>query len=226
MKYSGQVFRLMRLLQISDVHGSLEAVSRAVARSHGCDAVMVVGDITHFGGVPQAEPLLQKLADSGLKVYFVAGNCDHPALLTWEPSNPNIVNLHLRTEKFEGMELVGLGGGNLSPFNTLIEFNEDEFSSMLSGLKLSTERFILVSHTPPYGADADVARGRHLGSTAVRKFVEEKKPVAVCCGHIHEARSVSFIGRTVVVNAGPARDGFCAYLNISGPEVSAELQRL
>ncbi|MEM1943031.1 MAG: metallophosphoesterase [Candidatus Caldarchaeum sp.] len=216
----------MRLLQISDVHGSLEAVSRAVARSQGCDAVLVAGDITHFGGVPQAEPLLQKLADSGLKVYFVAGNCDHPDLLTWKPSNPNLVNLHLRVEEFGGLALVGLGGGNLSPFNTLIEFDEDEMNSMLSGLKPFPERFILVSHTPPYGADADVARGRHLGSPAVRRFVEEKKPLAVCCGHIHEARSVSFIGRTVVVNAGPARDGFCAYLNISGQEVSAELRRL
>ncbi|MCS7129169.1 MAG: metallophosphoesterase, partial [Candidatus Caldarchaeum sp.] len=63
----------MRLLQISDIHGSYEAVVRAVEKSSGCDAILVVGDITHFGGVAQAGPLLDKLAESGLKVFFVAG---------------------------------------------------------------------------------------------------------------------------------------------------------
>ncbi|MCS7137146.1 MAG: metallophosphoesterase, partial [Candidatus Caldarchaeum sp.] len=199
---------------------------RAVEKSSGCDAILVVGDITHFGGVAQAGPLLDKLAESGLKVFFVAGNCDHPALLTWTPSNPKIVNIHLKKTALGDFEMIGLGGGNLSPFNTLIEFSEEEFARMLSSVNTSSERFILVSHTPPYGGEADAARGRHLGSTAIRRFVEEKRPIAVCCGHIHEARSVSSIGGTKVVNAGPARDGFCAILNIGDKEVDAELHHL
>ncbi|MEM4186004.1 MAG: metallophosphoesterase family protein, partial [Candidatus Caldarchaeum sp.] len=116
---------------------------------------------------------------------------------------------------FRGLELVGLGGGNTSPFNTYVEFTEEQFASMLSRLKPSTSNFILVTHTPPYGVDADIGRGTHLGSKAIREYVERERPLVVCCGHIHEARSISTVGRTKVVNAGPARDGFCAAVNVA-----------
>ncbi|MEM4280804.1 MAG: metallophosphoesterase [Candidatus Caldarchaeum sp.] len=226
LKYVGQGFNVMRLLQISDVHGSFDAVSRTAEKAKGFDAIIVAGDITHFGSIPQAETLLGKLAETGLDVFFVAGNCDHPSLLSWTPRNPRIVNLHLRKIRFGGFELVGLAGGNISPFNTYIEFSEDQIASMLSTLNPSSPNFILISHTPPYGADADIGRGTHLGSTAVREYVEKHKPLAVCCGHIHEARSISMIGRTKVVNAGPSRDGFCASLKVAENDVEVELLRL
>ncbi|MEM1947029.1 MAG: metallophosphoesterase [Candidatus Caldarchaeum sp.] len=216
----------MRFLQISDVHGSLDAVSKAADKARGFDAILVVGDITHFGSVPQAQTLLGKLAETDLDIFFVAGNCDHPSLLSWNPSNPRITNLHLKKVSFRGLELVGLGGGNTSPFNTYVEFTEEQFASMLSRLKPSTSNFILVTHTPPYGVDADIGRGTHLGSKAIREYVERERPLVVCCGHIHEARSISTVGRTKVVNAGPARDGFCAAVNVADNVVEAELLRL
>ncbi len=216
---------MMRLFQISDIHGSLDAVSKASAKAEGFDAIIVVGDITHFGGIPQAETLLEKLADTGLKVFFVAGNCDHPSLLTWNPSNPQITNLHLKKAELGGVELVGLAGGNISPFNTYIEFTEEQINTMLLKLNPSSKNFILISHTPPYGA-GDIGRGQHLGSKAIREFVEKNNPLAVCCGHIHEARSISSIGRTKVVNAGPARDGFYAEIKVTENWVEAELRRL
>jgi Icc-related predicted phosphoesterase len=217
---------VMRILQVSDMHGSLEAAAKTALRAEGFDAVFVVGDITHFGGIPQAEVLLEKVAESGREVFFVGGNCDHESILTWIPKNPRIHNLHLCRESFQGVELIGIGGGNLSPFNTFVEFSEEEFSSMLSRLAPSSERFVLVSHTPPHGTDADVGRGTHLGSKAVRTYVEKYRPLAVLCGHIHEARSASLLGRTWVVNAGPARDGYCASITINYDNVSVELLRL
>ncbi len=215
----------MRLFQISDIHGSFDAVSKAAAKAEGFDAIIVVGDITHFGSTAQAEILLNKLAETGLKVFFVAGNCDHPSLLTWDPPNPQIVNLHLKKAELKGVELVGLAGGNISPFNTYIEFTEEQISTMLLKLNPSSENFVLISHIPPYGA-GDIGRGQHLGSKAIREYVERNNPLAVCCGHIHEARSISSIGRTKVVNAGPAKDGFYAEIKISGNTVEAELRRL
>mgnify|MGYP000451460881 CR=1 FL=1 len=216
----------MRILQVSDVHGSLEAAAKTASRAEGFDAVFVVGDITHFGGIPQAEVLLEKVAECGLDVFFVGGNCDHESILTWIPKNPRIHNLHLRRESFHDVELIGLGGGNLSPFNTFVEFSEDEFASMLSQLSPTSERFVLVSHTPPHGTNADVGRGTHLGSKSIRTYVEKYSPLVVCCGHIHEARSASKLGRTWVVNAGPARDGYCASITLDFDSVAVELLKL
>ncbi|GBC72243.1 3',5'-cyclic adenosine monophosphate phosphodiesterase CpdA [archaeon HR03] len=216
----------MKVLQASDIHGSMAAASALAEKAMNYDIVVLVGDITHFGAVPQAEPILATVAKSGRPVLFVPGNCDHPSLLGWRPPNKNIINIHGAIVRQGGYDFYGLGGGNLSPFNTLIEFSEEEFESMLSKFNPASESFILISHTPPFGVDADIGRGRHLGSTAIRKFVETKRPLAVCCGHIHEGRSISKIGETVVVNAGPAKEGFYASLEILGKEVKAELHSL
>jgi Icc-related predicted phosphoesterase len=217
---------MVRFLQVSDIHGSGEMAGR-VGRmaSKGFDAILVVGDITHFGNPAQAEDILGKVASAGVPVYFVAGNCDPEILLTWQPGG-EIVNIHRRHVSVGDVELLGLGGGNISPFNTLIEFTEEQFREMLEELRPHGRRFILVSHTPPYGVDADYGRRGHLGSTAIREFVERFSPLAVCCGHIHEARSISVIGSTKVVNAGPAKDGYCASITVEENNIEVSLLRL
>jgi Icc-related predicted phosphoesterase len=60
---------------------------------------------------------------------------------------------------------------------------------------------VLVVHSPPKG---HVDGGRHLGSEAILRAVEEKQPRLVVCGHIHEsAGEESQIGASRVLNAGP-----------------------
>ena len=47
--------------------------------------------------------------------------------------------------------------------------------------------------------------GASLGSVAVRRAVEDKRPALLVCGHIHgSAGQTAAIGSTPVVNAGPA----------------------
>jgi Icc-related predicted phosphoesterase len=67
---------------------------------------------------------------------------------------------------------------------------------------------LFVLHSPPRNTHCDVTGGRqHVGSRAVRRFIERHQPPLVLSGHIHESpRMTSFyrdtIGRTVVVNPG------------------------
>lgn len=69
-------------------------------------------------------------------------------------------------------------------------------------------RTILVSHSPARDTHCDVvASGHHVGSRALRAFVERRRPPLVLSGHIHESPRVSgrwrdAIGSTVVVNPG------------------------
>ena len=80
------------------------------------------------------------------------------------------------------------------------------------------KRLILVFHTPPYGTPLDTLYdGSHVGSRAVRSFIEREQPWMSLHGHIHESPTVSglywdTIGDSVCVNAGQVFDDFSAVL--------------
>jgi len=67
---------------------------------------------------------------------------------------------------------------------------------------------LFVLHSPPRGTRCDmIAAEQHVGSRAIRAFVERYQPPLVLSGHIHESPRVSSsyrdtIGRTLIVNPG------------------------
>lgn len=77
----------------------------------------------------------------------------------------------------------------------------------LAGAEGSPE-CLYVLHSPPHGTSCDVTRdGHHVGSRAIRAFIERLQPPLVLSGHIHESPTVSKawhdrIGTSVVVNPG------------------------
>ncbi|MBI3272694.1 MAG: metallophosphoesterase [Planctomycetes bacterium] len=75
-------------------------------------------------------------------------------------------------------------------------------------------RTVYLIHTPPADTPLDVHRtGAHIGSVAIRRFLEERGPYLTLHGHIHETveQSGAFclrLGRTLACAAGnfPRRD--------------------
>ena len=195
----------------------------ARARSLKADLIVVAGDLTHFGGREKAREILEKIAEAGLQIFFVSGNCDSPELLEWSPEDLKATNLHGRVVEFSGYLFAGVGGGS-GKFGTLTELEEGEFEEILRSLKPEKPgRLILVAHSPPYGIEADYTGVKHIGSAAVRRFVEDVQPILVCAGHAHEGRSITRLGETIVVNAGAARDGFCAVIDVEDGRVDPQL---
>ncbi len=80
----------------------------------------------------------------------------------------------------------------------------------LSGLQ-TVHPSIWVMHAPPYGTKLDVIKsGKHAGSKAVRKKIEQLQPLLTLHGHIHESpyQSGSWIdqvGETVCINPGSGK---------------------
>ena len=75
---------------------------------------------------------------------------------------------------------------------------------------------IAIMHNPPKDCACDeVQGGVHVGSAALRRFVEEYQPLAVLTGHIHESVAVDKIGGTTVINPGPLLEGKYAALAVS-----------
>jgi Icc-related predicted phosphoesterase len=69
-----------------------------------------------------------------------------------------------------------------------------------------------------------VGFGRHVGSKALRAFVDRTEPSLVVCGHIHERRGIERIGRTTLVNCGQASKGHYALVDVE-TEIGVELRR-
>lgn len=207
----------MRIFVAADIHGSPTAPAwiREGIVTHRPDVFVAAGDITNFGPVAYADAFL-----SGLPVPTLAvpGNCDPRAVLP--VLNRLGVNLHGRKVTIGGRPFVGIGGSNPTPFGTPFELSEEDIFRTLR--PLMEREAVLVSHAPPRGIVDAIRSGDHVGSTSVRRIVEEFQPPLVLCGHIHEARGIEKLGATTVVNPGPASEGHSALLEING-EVRAEL---
>ncbi len=89
------------------------------------------------------------------------------------------------------------------------EKTEDEIYHDLKKLARGFgENVILSTHSPPYMTDLDMLHNdEHVGSTAVRKFIEQYTPSISLHGHIHDSpessgRIMTEIGTTKAFNPG------------------------
>jgi Icc-related predicted phosphoesterase len=201
----------MKVLVGTDFHGNEAAFESFAlkAEEDRAEIVIVCGDITHFGTLRQAEELLSLLTGLRVPVLFVPGNCDPPSLLGVDIEGVKCI--HGQSVTYCDVTFLGLGGSTPTPFSTPFEMTEENIMETLNHASenLASSRWIvLVSHPPPRNTRLDKTHlGRHVGSLSVRKFVEERKPSVVFCGHIHEAKGKDRINNTVLVNPGPARHG-------------------
>lgn len=205
---------------LSDFHGRREAFLKAASEAERLkvELIVVCGDITHFGHVKKARPLFTSLISLNLPLLYVPGNCDLSSF--FEEKIENAHNLHASCVKIKDCAFIGVGGAPSSYLKTPLEFPEDWIMDSLNrgfAMCSSEKKLIVVSHTPPFNTKVDLAyMKRHIGSRSIRRFVEEKKPLAVFCGHVHETPGIDWIGETLVTNAGPAKNGNYALAEING----------
>ncbi|MBU2638416.1 MAG: metallophosphoesterase [Nanoarchaeota archaeon] len=87
---------------------------------------------------------------------------------------------------------------------------KDSIQKDLEGVLFTAnpKKTVYVMHTPPYGTNLDLVGWKgHIGSMALRQFIEEKQPYLTLHGHIHETVSVSgkfkhTIGQTLSMSSG------------------------
>jgi Icc-related predicted phosphoesterase len=120
----------------------------------------------------------------------------------------------------------GISGSPFTPMHTPYEISEKEIRKRAEAgwrdVSSATWK-IFVPHAPPRNTKLDkIFMGKHVGSTAVREFVDERQPDVLVCGHIHEARGLDTLGKTRMVNCGPAGKGYYAIIE-TGEKVSLQL---
>jgi Icc-related predicted phosphoesterase len=191
----------MKLLLFSDVHKSKIHCKRLAEMAREVDVVIGAGDFGSFrAGIRKTIGWLKEIEKPAV---LVPGNAESygelcRACTTW----PSALVLHGSEAVVQNRRFFGIGGGiPITPLGAWsYDFTEAEAADLL---KDCADGCILVSHSPPAGI-LDQANGKHLGSTAVLKAIEEKSPPLVVCGHIHESAGRTATYRdTTVVNAGP-----------------------
>jgi Icc-related predicted phosphoesterase len=207
----------MKILAISDPHGDYSKIKKIIEKAGNFDLVAIVGDITNFGPDEKVDELAEMFDKP---VLAIPGNCDQRSILkTLE--NSKAINLHGKAEQIGNIRFIGLGGSNPTPFNTPFELSEEEIESALEGMVCSAENseecgtIVLLTHAPPHGARDELPFG-HVGSKAIKEFLDRVD--LIVCGHIHEAKGMEKVGKTVVVNPGEACKGSCALITIKETE--------
>lgn len=221
----------IKLLAISDIHGNLRTTSKLAytASKLDVDAIIISGDLSPFMSIETAKEILEILTEANKPIFYVPGNMDDPKL----KEGVNVKGaecIHGKVIKFKNLEITGVGGGLVGPFKTPFEYTENDFKKILDEIsrRILSDNIILVTHNPPYKTSADkLTWGEHVGSMNIRKFIEEKQPLLNICGHIHEARSIDRIGRTIIINAGPLKHGYYAQITIkSKDQIDVSLMKL
>ncbi len=96
----------------------------------------------------------------------------------------------------KGVTLQGFksSGFELLPFKFNPEDREDNIENDFKNILRLSEpaKTIYAIHTPPYNTNLDMVYAAvHVGSLAVRRFIEQQRPYLTLHGHIHETIEVS-----------------------------------
>ncbi len=216
----------MIVLALTDLHGRREMLHSILNAAGPVDAILLGGDLTNFGTPEQAAELLACARQVGVPVWAVAGNCDSAEIdrLLIEQG----VGLHARAAVIQGIGFQGLSAA--PPWMPhMYHLTEDQLDEALCSGRArlpDVDHHVVLAHVPPHDCRLDrTAVCGHVGSRALRRFVDEHQPGLVICGHIHEARGTERLGRTLVVNCGAAAGGYYAVVRLD-QRIEVELCRV
>jgi uncharacterized protein len=212
---------------LPDIHDRAEPLKDMWHVLADVDVVLLPGDMTN-GNADNLHRVLNVLEDLNENILAVCGNMDTEAMNMWLAHEG--ISLHRRHEMLDDIAILGCGGA--LPFYGKYVFSEDQLAGFLNDsihdVSDDTPK-ILVCHQPPYGTLVDtIEDGSHVGSKAVREFIERVQPLICFTGHIHSAPGIDNIGITQIINPGPVwQTKHYAYAEVEqGKVITLEIRKV
>jgi Icc-related predicted phosphoesterase len=191
----------VKILAFSDLHRDLAQGARLVEMSADADVVIGAGD---FASVHEGlAETIDALSMIETPTVLVPGNNETVDALREAASGWTAATvLHGEGTTIDGVEFYGLGAGiPVTPWDWSFDLDDDAATEMLAACP---EGAILVLHSPPKDHCDSAGGGGNLGSPALLRAIEDKRPRLAVCGHIHESWGCqSQVGPTPVRNLGP-----------------------
>jgi Icc-related predicted phosphoesterase len=160
----------------------------------------------------------ERLASTRVRVFVCPGNDDEAAIDEVLAGSTRLELAEGRVIAVDGYQLLSTGWSNVTPWRTYREEEEPELAerleAMVSAASAPPERLVFNFHCPPAHTALDeapkltddlMATGHetsHVGSTAVRRVIEDAQPLLSLHGHIHESRGAVRLGKTLSINPG------------------------
>lgn len=207
------------MLVFSDLHEEDVYLERLGEHAkEGFDYILIAGDsANHLASF--IEDVVKTFPDA----YIIPGNNEDRNTMSVLSKTKNYLH-GKRIEISDGLNVVGFGFSNPTPFHTANELNEGQIYEKMEKLNIDGKTILLL-HAVPFEV-LDEVKGTHVGSKSIRKIIEEKKPFLAVCGHLHEIEGVDKIGETIVVKVPAAEFGkFCTIKIIDG-KVSAQFREI
>ncbi len=223
----------MKILVIGDIHNDIENMIGYFEKLTDMkfDVVVAAGDFTDIGmkGFSQkdiAKLILEEMKALGKPIVAVPGNLDNDIIPVLEAED---VSIHGKGKIVGGVGFYGVGGAK-TPFGTSLELSEGEVELMLikgfNDVKNAKIK-IQVTHAPPARTRLDlIYTGAHIGSEAIRKFIEEYKPDVAICAHVQEAKGVDELGSVKLLNPGRFPEGHYGVISIENGKIDVKVQSL
>ncbi len=186
----------MRILAFSDLHCDERQARELVERSRSVDVVVGAGDFARVHRGLESTIDLLKAIDK--PTVLVPGNNETDRALREACAGwPAAHVLHGEAVELAGRTFFGLGGGiPETPWDWSHDLSEQEAEALLEAMP---EGAVLVVHSPPHGHCDD-----GLGSRAILRAIERKRPPLCVCGHVHQCwGQESRVDGTLVANLGP-----------------------
>ncbi len=198
----------MKLYVFSDIHGDLSFLEAASEEMAAADLIIFAGDLSQRGSAKEAEKIIKTTEKINKNIAAVHGNWDKKEVC--DMLEERGYSLHGRGMAIGSTGFFGVGGSSPTPMNTPTEYSEEELLQFLEkgySQIASTEKKIMVSHTPPRKTRDRTFLGIRGGSHSVRKFAETNRIDLCLCGHIHEAAGTFQLGNCIVANPGSFKKG-------------------
>jgi len=164
----------------------------------------------------------ERLGGTGIQCYVTPGNDDFYSIDDVIRDAAEVHFVEGECVSLDGVhEMITTGYSNPTPWNTERELGEEDLALRLESMWARVrdpENAVAVIHAPPVntaldeapelGHDLSLKRGpggltmTHVGSSAVRDWVERAQPLCGLHGHVHESKATESIGRTLCVNPG------------------------
>jgi Icc-related predicted phosphoesterase len=217
-------------IAIGDMHNEVEKLADLPGLRQAA-GVIVSGDLTIHGRTAQARKVMEAVQAYNSNIFAQYGNMDHAEVCDYLQDSGWNIHCAARVlaparDGLPEVGIMGVGGSTPTPFGTPSEYADEQIGAWLEqtyALAKSFSSLVLVAHTPPYGTAVDrIGSGAHVGSPAVRAFIERTQPEVCVTGHIHESRALDRLGKTILVNPGAFGAGGYARItrNASGLDVA------
>jgi hypothetical protein len=165
----------------------------------------------------------ERMKGTGIDVYITGGNDDFYSVTDMLKSSGAVINPEDRVVEVGGHEMISSGYSNITPWKCPRDIPEEELTKKLEemvGQVKTVQSSIFNIHVPPYDTPIDLApeldetlrpkmsgseggfKMVHVGSRAVRAFIDKYQPLVGLHGHIHESRAAIKLGRTTCLNPG------------------------